>query len=43
MLWHAVTDAQRLSPRDVAGIPMFGRPVESCGNRHYLDLGRWLS
>jgi hypothetical protein len=43
MLWHAVTDAQRLSPRDAAGMSMFGRPVESCGNMHYLDPGRWRS
>jgi hypothetical protein len=41
MLWHAVNDAQRLSPRDVAGIPTFGRPVESCGITHYLKPGRW--
>jgi hypothetical protein len=41
MLWHAVNDAQRLSPRDAAGIPAFGRPVESCGNTHYLKPGRW--
>jgi hypothetical protein len=43
MLWHAVNDAQRLSPRDVAGIAMHGRPVESCGNKHYLTPGRWRS
>ena len=41
MLWHVVNDARRLGPRDMAGIPAFGRPVESCGNTHYLKAGRW--
>jgi hypothetical protein len=37
MVWHTVTDAQRLCPRGVTGVPMSGRPVE----KHYLYPGRW--
>ena len=41
MLWQTVNDAQRPSPRDVVGMPAFGRPVESCGSTQYLKPGRW--
>jgi len=41
MLWHAINDAQRLSPRGVAGMPAFGRPVEPCGDTYSLKPGRW--
>ena len=41
MLWQAVIDAQRLSPRDVAGTALLGRPAESSGPERSLRPGRW--
>jgi hypothetical protein len=40
-LWQAVIDAQRLSPRDVAGIALLGRPAESYGPEQDLRPDRW--